>query len=225
MHACVAVYSAAYIGSDGKSRKPEEAGSTAGQTLKLVCVLFELKSVVRVFVCASPGPGLEEASCQARSGGRQGRQGKTCDFHDPEWPSSQEFFGLTQEASRHLGDFCRDGSQEASRHLGDFGRDDSQEEASRHLGDFGRDDEATHLGGLAGGLVNPSFCVETDLQEEDSGLEATWEACQAAEAAFQARKTKPEEPSQSPDKVSLSQETMVLGLYDPPITQSDLNRP
>ena len=51
MHACVAVYSAAYIGSDGKSRKPEEAGSTAGQTLKLTCVLFELKSVVRVFVC------------------------------------------------------------------------------------------------------------------------------------------------------------------------------
>ena len=138
MHACVAVYSAAYIGSDGKSRKPEEAGSTAGQTLKLACVLFELKSVVRVFVCASPGPGLEEASCQARSGGCQGRQGKTCDFHDPEWPSSQEFFRLTQEASRHLGDFCRDGSQEASRHLGDFGRDDSQEEASRHLGDFGR---------------------------------------------------------------------------------------
>ena len=40
------------------------------------------------------------------------------------------------------------------------------------------------------------------------------------EAAFQARKTKPEEPNQSPDKVSLSQETMVLGLYDPPITQS-----
>ena len=224
MHACVAVYSAAYIGSDGKSRKPEEAGSTAGQTLKLACVLFELKSVVRVFVCASPGPGLEEASCQARSGGRQGRQGKTCDFHDPEWPSSQEFFRLTQEASRHLGDFCRDGSQEASRHLGDFGRDDSQEEASRHLGDFGRDDEATHLGGLAGGLVNPSFCVETDLQEEDSGLEATWEACQGAEAAFQARKTKPEEPNQSPDKVSLSQETMVLGLYDPPITQSDFEQ-
>ena len=74
------------------------------------------------------------------------------------------------------------------------------------------------------GLVNPSFCVETDLQEEDSGLEATWEACQAAEAAFQARKTKPEEPSQSPDKVSLSQETMVLGLYDPPITQSDFEQ-
>ena len=220
MHACVAVHSAAYIGSDGKSRKPE-AGSTAGQTLKLACVLFELKSVVRVFVCASPGPGLEEASCQARSGGRQGRQGKTCDFHDPEWPSSQEFFRLTQEASRHLGDFCRDGSQEASADTLETSAETTVKK--RPAATLETSAETTRPPTLedlqAGfflclyiyvyiyiklsplnpyiGLVNPSFCVETDLQEEDSGLEATWEACQAAEAAFQARKTKPEpEPGQ-----------------------------
>ena len=49
------------------------------------------------------------------------------------------------------------------------------------------------------GLVNPSFCAETDLQEEDSGLEATWEACQGAEAAFQARGAKPEPGQGKPE--------------------------
>ena len=213
MHACVAVYSAAYIGSDGKSRKPEEAGSTAGQTLKLVCVLFELKSVVRVFVCASPGPGLEEASCQARSGGRQGRQGKTCDFHDPEWPSSQEFFRLTQ-------DTLETSAETAAKRPADTLETSAETTVKkRPAATLETSAETTRPPTLedlqAGfflclyiyiklsplnpyiGLVNPSYCSETDLQEEDSGLEATWEACQAAEAAFQARKTKPEpEPGQ-----------------------------
>ena len=227
MHACVAVYSAAYIGSDGKSRKPEEAGSTAGQTLKLVCVLFELKSVVRVFVCASPGPGLEEASCQARSGGRQGRQGKTCDFHDPEAQSGQAPKSSSASRKRPAATLETSAETAAKRPADTLETSAETTVKKRPAATLETSAETTRPPTLedlqAGfflclyiyiciyiyiyiklsplnpyiGLVNPSFCVETDLQEEDSGLEATWEACQAAEAAFQARKTKPEpEPGQ-----------------------------
>ena len=77
----------------GSQKKPA-ARQARHLSLPVCCsslsLLFE-------FLSASPGPGLEEASCQARSGGRQGRQGKTCDFHDPDRPSSQEFFRLTQD--------------------------------------------------------------------------------------------------------------------------------